>query len=230
MGKLNLLGIEGKRSEKLIATLAQGRVSVIFDVGANRGQSILRFRSVFPSAKIFSFEPVSKTYKLLNNRFDHAPSVFLFNLALSDKNTRGLVTCNSTSTGNRVLGEGVDSADAEDALLVTGDSFCESNGIDSIGVLKIDTEGHDFKVLEGFMGMLSSGRVKFIEVEASLSLENRKHVYFLEFVKYLNGFGYRLLGLFEQTIDLDKGELRRANLLFCSTAVSTSIASPLQNI
>ena len=41
----------------------------------------------------------------------------------------------------------------------TIDSFCRSNSIDRIGLLKIDVEGAHFQVLEGASQMLSEGRV-----------------------------------------------------------------------
>jgi hypothetical protein len=39
------------------------KISTIFDVGANVGQSALKFQEAFPRARIHSFEPVSATYK-----------------------------------------------------------------------------------------------------------------------------------------------------------------------
>lgn len=38
-------------------------VDVIFDVGANVGQTVDRFRKYFPSARIEAFEPVSDTLR-----------------------------------------------------------------------------------------------------------------------------------------------------------------------
>jgi len=37
-------------------------VNTLFDVGANVGQSSLRFRKDFPRASIWCFEPVKSTY------------------------------------------------------------------------------------------------------------------------------------------------------------------------
>lgn len=41
------------------------QVEVIFDVGANIGQTASKFAQSFPKAKIFSFEPVTATFKQL---------------------------------------------------------------------------------------------------------------------------------------------------------------------
>ena len=40
-------------------------VSIIFDVGANEGQSALRFAKAFPGARIVSFEPFQSTFARL---------------------------------------------------------------------------------------------------------------------------------------------------------------------
>ena len=40
-------------------------VRCIFDVGANMGQSAARFAREFPSAQIYSFEPVKQTFAAL---------------------------------------------------------------------------------------------------------------------------------------------------------------------
>jgi hypothetical protein len=44
---------------------------VIFDVGANQGQSIKKYRNIFKNSKIHSFEPVSSAFDIMNNRFGH---------------------------------------------------------------------------------------------------------------------------------------------------------------
>jgi|GEM_PF-6726159 len=35
-----------------------GKIEVIFDIGANIGQSYIYFRNIFSEAKIYSFEPL----------------------------------------------------------------------------------------------------------------------------------------------------------------------------
>jgi len=47
----------------------------------------------------------------------------------------------------------------------TLDEFCETNKIDFIDLLKIDTEGHEWDVLLGARRMLSERRIQFIQFE-----------------------------------------------------------------
>ena len=43
-------------------TLGRDQIKVVFDVGANVGQSALRYVQEFPLAEIYSFESVAATY------------------------------------------------------------------------------------------------------------------------------------------------------------------------
>ena len=48
---------------------------------------------------------------------------------------------------------------------ITGDRFCEEQGIKHVDFLKIDAEGHDFAVLRGFEKKLRSNDVDWIQFE-----------------------------------------------------------------
>ena len=41
------------------------RELVVFDVGANKGQSVQFFKSIYPKAKIYAFEPSEITFRKL---------------------------------------------------------------------------------------------------------------------------------------------------------------------
>ena len=58
---------------------------IIFDVGANQGQSIKRFRSIFSDPIIHSFEPLKEDFSKMNNVFKNNDKVFLNNFAVGDK-------------------------------------------------------------------------------------------------------------------------------------------------
>jgi precorrin-6B methylase 2 len=48
---------------------------VIFDIGANLGQSAIKYSKEFPNAKIYSFEPVDSTYTLLKRNVQDISNV-----------------------------------------------------------------------------------------------------------------------------------------------------------
>ena len=44
-------------------------IAVVFDIGANKGQSIKLFQKWFPKSKIYSFEPNPKLFSQLKNKY-----------------------------------------------------------------------------------------------------------------------------------------------------------------
>ena len=57
---------------------------LIFDVGANKGQSIRRFKNIFPRSTIHAFEPIKEEFVKLQDEFKNDKSIFLNNFALGD--------------------------------------------------------------------------------------------------------------------------------------------------
>ena len=49
---------------------------IIFDVGANQGQSIKRFKSIFSDPIIHSFEPLKEDFLKMDNEFKNDNKVF----------------------------------------------------------------------------------------------------------------------------------------------------------
>jgi len=47
----------------------------------------------------------------------------------------------------------------------TVDRYCQDNSIDHIDLLKVDTEGHDLRVIEGALQNLKSGRIGVLQFE-----------------------------------------------------------------
>ena len=71
--------------DESIKLLIKKKKPVIFDVGANIGQSIDRFKRLFPDAKIHSFEPQKKIFNLLKEKYGKDKNVVLNNFALGKK-------------------------------------------------------------------------------------------------------------------------------------------------
>ena len=59
---------------------------VIFDIGANVGSFSVYFSESFPKSKVYAFEPVKHTFKLLSKNVSSSPNIIPTNVGLSDKN------------------------------------------------------------------------------------------------------------------------------------------------
>ncbi|WP_176500822.1 FkbM family methyltransferase [Sphingomonas sp. HMP9] len=183
----------------------------IFDVGANIGQSAVKFRRRFPEAQIHCFEPSASNADRIRTR--------------SIKNVEVHQVALGSTAATAMLSQGADPAtfhisengDAQ-IRIETIDAFCAENGIERIDFLKIDTEGHDLEVLKGAVAMLDAGRVVAVQVEAGMNPENTFHIPFEALKAFLEDHGYRLFGFYDQVTEwpTKQPHLRRANPMFVS--------------
>jgi FkbM family methyltransferase len=192
------------------------RPKAIFDVGANHGAVATRLAKRFPEAMIFAFEPSQWNFSELSKRVEQLPKVRCIKAALSSSNgvarfqddERAHDMSRLTAPGDACGGYFVQTQRLTD--------FCCSEQINHIDYLKIDTEGHDQDVLLGAKEMLQAKSIDFVEVEAGVNPENKLHVP-LEIMKtYLEGFNYRLFGIYEQIHEwpTNSPNLRRVNAVF----------------
>lgn len=193
-------------------------MQVVFDVGANIGQTTEGILEQYPSARVFAFEPVSATFTQFVSRFGGLPNVKANRLALSSTCTMGKVRSSGTSVGNSLTQkEGTADNPVEPVELITGDVYCAQNGIEHINYLKVDTEGFDLEVLKGFHRMIGSQSIDLLQVEASMNPFNKRHIDFGVFRGYLEACNYYLFGIYSQVYER-KGRpiLRRSNPVFIS--------------
>ena len=57
-------------------------LGVVFDAGANTGQTVQDILRHAPKAEIYTFEPASNTFQILSEKFDNLKNVHCFNVAL----------------------------------------------------------------------------------------------------------------------------------------------------
>ena len=205
-------------------------IEMIFDVGAHVGESTREFRSRFPEARIHSFEPIRETFLQLEAAVAGDQLTRAYRVGLSDRDRAAtMVVEESDSAHAVVLAADGGEARGEAVQLKTLDSFCEEQGVPQIDLLKVDTEGHDLKVVQGAAGMLSRERVGLVQVEAGLNPENDLHVPLEALRAELEKHGYRLFGFYEQVGEwpTQGPQLRRTNAVFLArTLISASPAVP----
>jgi FkbM family methyltransferase len=196
--------------------------SIVFDVGANIGQSALEYNKHFPSASIYCFEPITEAFNLLNRNTEAYPRIHCFQLAFGSTNESGIMLSDGTSTMNYLLSDaeipGHDELDTEYVEVLKLDNFCKKNSINHVSYLKVDTEGGDLDVLVGAHNMLLEQKIDLVEVEAGMNPDNTHHVQFEALKGLLEKYNYFLFGLYEQVEEWPTGEpqLRRTNAVFIS--------------
>lgn len=146
-------------------------IQILFDVGANVGQTAQKVLDAFPSVSVVCFEPHPKTFAQLSERMAAEKRVAVHNLALGSEPGKAVLheynhsDLNSLIPNSPYVARFNPEAQSVAVDVATLDEFCEAHSIDRIDVLKIDTEGFDAMVLRGAQGMLSRGAVKFVYTE-----------------------------------------------------------------
>ncbi len=209
--------------QDIAKSLPAYRVDIVFDIGANLGQSSKIYLTRFPSSHIFCFEPVSTTFHQLQDNLKGNERVDCFQLAFGSSKGKGQMVVQGSSDMFFLLGQSKKSPMKNDVAtesidIVTVDEFCHTRRIDHISYLKIDTEGGDLEVLKGAVTMLTEQRIDLIEVEAGMNPSNNWHVPFEVLKEFLESHKYFIFGIYEQVSEWPTKEphLRRTNPLFIS--------------
>jgi FkbM family methyltransferase len=197
------------------------RPSVIFDVGANVGQSCVAYANAYPKARIYSFEPVPQTYARLCENISPYPNITAYDLALGGRAGVAVMTAIGTGTANRIRPDEEPGASGTATVRVDeGHRVAAEIGVTDISYLKIDTEGFDLEVLHGFKPLFP--RIDFVQVEASMNPYNTAHVGFRVLEDFLREQGFLLFKFYAQAFEFGFGGLpvlRRTNPLFIRGAI-----------
>ena len=157
-----------------------------FDIGANIGDYAgYLFQAVGDKRnfKLHLFEPQLKCVELLNNAFGKDERVKINSVGLSSKNNLATIYKNEDGSALASLYErdvkyynyALDKK--EEIVLRRADEYIEENGISKIDFVKIDVEGHELEVLEGFGKYLNSDFIDYIQFEyGGANLDSRTNL------------------------------------------------------
>jgi FkbM family methyltransferase len=136
----------------------------IIDIGANNGYFTVLARDMFPTAQIFTIEPIPDVFSSLSKTFQSDKNVTLAQLAIS--NTSGQAKM-EFDTQNTAVSKLTDSGNLT-VKTQTLDLFIQNHSLKKIDLLKIDVESHELEVLQGATNTLE--KTKYIIIE--ITLEN----------------------------------------------------------
>ena len=186
---------------------------VIFDVGANKGQSITRYKKLFQNPIIHSFEPNINEVNILKQKYINDKNLYLNNVAVGDKkgnleininavtghsSFRNLIP-NTTRIKKRSNLMKIDDKNYTtkkvNAEIITLDDYVNEKNLTNIDILKIDTQGFEDKVLLGAQNLLKNNKIKLIQLVLIFSeiYENPPNIYDVE--KTLIPNNYKLFGI-----------------------------------
>jgi FkbM family methyltransferase len=182
----------------LARALAANKFPVIFDVGANVGNWAITLKSLIPNATIHSFELDPRTAEVLASHCAGMDSVIVHAYGLGS--VTGAVdffsysgAASELSSLRAALHNHV-SHTIQSAFIRSGDDVCAKHNIESIDFLKIDAEGSDFDVLQGFSAMISKQLVKVIQ------FEHQGGRYLKDFYDFFEPMGYTIGKLYSNYV------------------------------
>jgi len=178
--------------------------AMLFDIGANTGQTIAEFRKRFDKPIIHAFEPSPSTYAKLTAQTNGTPDLYVRNFALGATNDQRVLLENSIPTltsflppGEACWGEVVNQTHVEVHSL---DSYCGDRAITHIDVLKSDTQGFDLEVLKGGIGLLTEHRVHLVFTELNFCQIYQGMARFEEIYFFLRDLGFMPVAFYNQHV------------------------------
>lgn len=170
-------------------------INCILDIGSRDLDQSIEFNSVYPNAKIYAFEPTPEQFEICKGKALNYSNIQVEQLAISDK--IGYLDFYKTlgNIGASSLLEPIDvpfsSNQIVEKISVKSDTlknWIESNKIDSVDVMWMDTQGVELAALMGMEKYLNT--VKFIHCEASRDPYYKGHMLRKELETFLldNGF------------------------------------------
>jgi FkbM family methyltransferase len=205
--KLSLRGLgiynyEDQRAsgEKTFLERTAKQLEVVFDVGGNVGNYAKEIKRLNMRCRVYSFEPHPAAYQRL--AVVAKQHVFeAFNFGFGKENGRqSLYDYNNSSFSSHASiypavikdihkGEPVN----YEIEIRTIDAFVEEYGIETIDLLKIDTEGSEYDILLGASNVIEEKKVKLIHFEFN-EMNVLSRVFFRDFYYLLRDFAlFRML-------------------------------------
>ncbi len=167
---------KNKRSFGLIDLVEKNNISVIFDVGANVGQYATELRKLGFKGKIISFEPVSSVFEKLCKNMEGDNNWIGENYAIGGRieQIKINVSEGTSFSSFKTIGENIKIASPE--AVVTHQELVNVKPLSEVikkykvpnkkMMLKLDTQGFDYDILESAKECLSDFNI--IQTELSL--------------------------------------------------------------
>jgi len=169
---------------------SSNNLKCIFDIGANKGDYSILSRNISPKAKIFAFEPVSSTFQYLRKKVRNL-KINSYNFAFGNKDGFSLINVFTEDTLSSILSfqnQFLNKEFKKEKIEIKkGNTFLfENSDIKEISILKIDTEGFENSILEGFNDYFQ--KVNVIQFEYGLANLASKYFLFDYFKDYSHIF------------------------------------------
>ena len=202
-------------------------INLLLDVGASEGTYSLQLRQHGYEGNILSFEPLSESFAVLQQRAARDPLWSCENLALGDSDGMIEINVSGHKTSSSILPisethlNAMPSSafiDLEKVRVARLDSL-KSIMIkrDAVIYLKVDVQGYEKQVLEGARETLKQTRV--IELELSLAPMYVGGADFMEMITYLTQLEFKMVSIEPFFTDPKTGQILQVDGIFVKEEV-----------
>lgn len=180
---------------------------VLFDVGANVGNWTKMLLEEINQAGNKSlmeghlFEPIEATFKTLESNLLNYKDVALNKMVVSSEEGTAQMYVQESKSGSNSLYNffGNKTTEIVSVNKTTLHKYCVEKKIDKIHFLKIDTEGHDLKVLMGAKKLFEEERIMVCQFEYSY-LWIHSHSFLKDVFDLLSGLPYKIGKITHNTV------------------------------
>lgn len=206
---------------RIINKLAGENIANVFDVGACYGRYSLASSRLFLKADIHCFEPFPEAFKILQKNLN-GNKFHLNNVAVSNEICKAKFYVNELHETNSLLPSAHTNSiidkltKSKSGMMVdvtTLQHYCDMEKINIIDLLKIDVQGNTLNVIKGCFGLLTDGRIKFIQCEVEFLEIYKNQKLFHHIATYLEQYNYHLFSLYNMHFDVND-RLSWADALF----------------
>jgi len=197
---------------------------MVFDVGANRGQTAIELNARFPTAEIHAFEPDPATFRELQKTTQRLAKVRTHCMGLGSENTTATLHVTKSSEGSSFLQldetrtrHGTWASHQSDTIATVRrmDAFCCEQRISFIDLVKIDTQGFESEVIDGGGDFFCSQNIRVVMLEVNLERLYKGQAEFSEVFRCLDARGFRLVDFYNKSRSSD-GKLSWCDAVFSS--------------
>ena len=174
-------------------------LGVLFDVGANTGQTLKTLMAHAPDAEIYCFEPAATTFRHLESKFGGRKNVHLFNLALGAEDGRLALQLGEDSELNTLVSRGAGGAPESTQMteVTTVDAVVAAHGISHVDLLKLDVQGWELEVMKGAADLIANHNLIFVFAEVAFRSDQNEMQQFAGLHGHLEKRGFVLCGFYD---------------------------------
>lgn len=202
-------------SRKRIDLLRKYNIDLVFDIGANTGQFATQLRSLGYTGKIISFEPLHDAFSQLSKEAQKDPMWEAVNTAIGNYDGEITMHIAQNSYSSSILNilplhvlSAPDSAYIGQVKVpihkidsIINNYYQEGNNL----LLKIDTQGYERQVIEGFSK--SIGKILGLQLELSLQPLYEGETLMQDMIDLLRKKGFKIMLLESGHLDYTSGEV-----------------------